>query len=144
MPVRSKLRLVSGLPSEAPLPERIAFSLVHPLKRIDIPSRDVVGVEARSEITFSVNQRPWTLQAPHVEIILKSNICAKLHALTQRIIDDPLEIWIQGKLVSSPIVREPLGLQSQFNITAFDLAEAQALAERIWAGWIAKRPMVVK
>ena len=78
---RSKLRLIYGLSPKISLADRAALSLVHPSKRIDILSRDIINIKSRSEVTFATSRSVWTFQTPHVEIILKSSVCAKLRGI---------------------------------------------------------------
>jgi preprotein translocase subunit SecD len=49
-------------------------------------------------------------------------------------IDQPLQIVVGCEVVSSPVVREPMGLMPCFRITTSDAAEAAALADKIRSG----------
>ena len=105
--------------------ERIALSLVHPSGRIDIPVTAIQSIEAHEYSRFSKR-----LPHPHVEVNLRFDIRARLRKLTRAIVGEPLEIFVDGKSVSKPIVREPLG---DLSISAFDLDEANALAAQLRA-----------
>jgi preprotein translocase subunit SecD len=119
-------------------PARIALSLVHPRERIDVALTDVVAIEAFADVTFTMpGGRLKTYAAPHVEVTLKPHICARLHRLTSVIVGEAMDIVVSGEVVSSPIVREPLGLQGAFRISASDLDEAEALASKLRKGWVA-------
>lgn len=105
--------------------ERIALSLVHASGRIDIPVDAVRSIEAHEYSRFS--QR---FPLPHVEVNLRFDIRARVRKLTRTIVGEPLEIVVDGRSVSKPIVREPLG---DLSISASDLAEANALAAQLRA-----------
>jgi preprotein translocase subunit SecD len=55
--------------------------------------------------------------------------------LTRKIVGEALEVFVGGECVASPIVREPLCGEASFQISANDLAEAEALAQRLRIGW---------
>jgi preprotein translocase subunit SecD len=123
---------------------RIALSLVHPRGRIDVPVSAIHRIEARAEQMFFQNAaQPVRSSRPHVEVYVSPAICARMWWLTRQIIDEPLEIIVDGECVSAPIVREPLGGPS-FSISACDFAEAQTLAERLRVGWSKPGPRVVE
>jgi preprotein translocase subunit SecD len=46
-----------------------------------------------------------------------------------------MELFVDGKCISRPVVREPLENESSFLLSADDLAEAQRLAEQLRRGW---------
>jgi hypothetical protein len=108
--------------------ERIALSLVHASGRIDIPVAAIQSIEAHEYSRFSKLQP--RLPDPHVEVYLRFDIRARVRRLTRAIVGEPLEIFVDGKSVSKPIVRGPLG---NLSISAFDLDEANALAARLRA-----------
>jgi hypothetical protein len=137
---RLGLTLIRGL-GRADAPRgRIALSLVHPRGRIDVPISAIRSIEAHAEQTFFI--QPVTSSRPHVEVYVSPAIRARMWWLTRQIIDQPLEIIVDGECVSTSIVREPLGGPS-FHISAFDFAEAQALAERLRVGWSKPGPRAV-
>lgn len=116
--------------------EDIALSLVHPKGRIDIPVSAVRRVEAQANFAFhkpetgGVHEYP----NPHVEVCFTRDIHERICRLTQQIVGEPLAIVIDCKTISRPIVREPLCARSCFQISASDVAEANALAQRIRNG----------
>ena len=132
---RAGLPLTDGRP-DAPL--RIALSLVHPRGRIDIPVKDVLKIETRTEETvFSADtQTSETTAAPHVRLEFTADIRARIHRLTSQIVDDELAIVVAGHVICRPLVREPLGLQGWFNIRVNDLEQARDLTARLREGWI--------
>lgn len=115
--------------------EKIALSLVHASGRIDIPVDAIYSIEAREYSRFS-----HRFPHPHVEVNLRFDIRARLRRLTLAIVGEPLEIFVGGKSVSKPIVRQPL---SDLSISAFDLDEANALAAQLRArcGITGPRPL---
>jgi preprotein translocase subunit SecD len=121
---------------------RIALSLVHLRGRIDVPVSAIRRIDAPAEQTFFI--QPVTYSRPHVEVYVSPAIRARMRWLTRQIIDEPLEIIIDGECVSTPIVREPLGVQPSVHISASDFAEAQALAERLRVGWSKPGPRAVE
>lgn len=118
---RPELTLIAG----SRRTERIALSLVHQSGRIDVPVTAIHWIEAREYSRFS-KRSPDT----HVEVNLRFDIRARLRKLTRGIVGEPLEIFVDGRSVSKPIVREPLG---NLSISAFDLDEANALATQLRA-----------
>ena len=133
---RPDLKIVQGGRS-APA-ERLALSLVHPRERIDVPVDAIVRITAYGE-----GQAPWPFHSPHVHVCFNSAIRERIRRLTQHIVDEAMDIVVCGECVSSPIVREPLGEDSCFRISAFNLPEAQALADRMRTGWMKNGPRVV-
>jgi preprotein translocase subunit SecD len=116
--------------------EDIALSLVNPKGRIDIQASAVSRVDARATIavrnteTGEVHEYP----NPHVEVCFSAEVRERVCQLTRQIVGQPLAIVIDCETVSKPIVREPLCTRPCFIISASDLAEATALAERIRRG----------
>jgi len=106
--------------------EKIALSLVHASGRIDVPVTAIHSIETRELSRFSRRQPPVPL--PQVEVRLRYDIRARLYRLSQAIIGEPLQIMVDGRSISRPIVRGPLG---DLSISTFDLDEAQALAAQL-------------
>jgi hypothetical protein len=46
-----------------------------------------------------------------------------------------LEIVVRERCISRPVIREPLGNEPSFQLSANDFAEAQALAAELCTGW---------
>jgi preprotein translocase subunit SecD len=126
----------SGLGSACAGAEEIALSLVHPKGRIDIPANAVSSVNARATITIHNTATGGSREfpGPHVEVCLSKEIRDRLCQLTQKIVGEPLQIVVDCKAVSQPIVREPLCTNPCFQISAIDLAEATETAKRIQSG----------
>jgi preprotein translocase subunit SecD len=134
---RPGLTLIPGLAVGCAPSERIALSLVHPMEHIDVPRRAIRRIEALEEFTYVDRQarKTWTFHSPCVELSFAQAIGARIWRLTQRIVDQPMELVVGGECVARPVVREPIGLQGSFQISAYDIAEAQALAHRLRAAW---------
>jgi len=123
---------------------RIALSLVHRRERIDVALADVVSIEAVADITFAMpGGHGQTFPAPAVELKLAAHINMRLHRLTSTIIDEALDIVVGGKVVASPIIGEPLGLQGSFRISAVDIESAEALAAKLRKGFAGPNLRVV-
>jgi hypothetical protein len=129
------LRLLPGLDIASPPPDRIALSLVHWRQRIDIPIGAISQIEALEEFTLRESGQVWRFRSPRVEISVIPVARARIWQLTKEIIDEPMAIIVAGECVAKPIVREPLGVQERLQISAWDLAEAKALADRLRARW---------
>jgi hypothetical protein len=104
------LRLILGGATGRALQERIGLSLMHPRGRVDIPVAAIQRIEALETMTFYDRQTASlsTAHCPRVEIWLDAHLRARIYRLTRRIIDEPLDIVVDGGCVSRPIVREPL------------------------------------
>jgi hypothetical protein len=132
---RPPLFVIEGRPDA---PVRIALSLIHPRERIDIPVRDVLEIEAFAEQTFffpdirESRTFPWA----HVRLNFKPQTRARIYRLTSQIVEEEMQIVVAAEVVCSAVVREPLGIQEGFNITANDLAEAEKLACKLREGWV--------
>lgn len=117
----------------------IAFSLVHPLQRIDIPVIALLGVEAGGQQAFVFEDgTSQTYDSPFVKICLAPDVREKLYRLTRIILHHDLDIKtldvvIDDKSVLKPVIRETLGTQPCFQISASTLDEAMVLAEKLRA-----------
>ncbi len=114
----------------------IALSLVNPQGRIDIPAGTITRIEARATIEFRNTETGKTFghEDPHVEICYSEDIRQRVCQLTKQIVEQPLAIVIDCRVVTKPIVREPLCSSACLSVSAADMAEAQALAEQIRRG----------
>ena len=116
--------------------EDIALSLRHPKGSVDVPVSAIGRVEAAATIavrnteTGQIREYP----NPHVEVCFAKEVRERICDMTRQIVDQPMEIVIDCKTVSRPIVREPLCTDPCFQISASDLAEATSLAQRIRSG----------
>lgn len=130
--------------------ERIAFSLVHPVQRIDVPVRALLDVEACAQETFRFSDgTSRTYDMPHVRVTLAPEIRARLYRLTHALMrfdqdaDKTLAIFIGAECMFRPVVREPLGHLPSFNMSANDLPEAEAMAAKLRAGFFRTELKVV-
>jgi len=116
--------------------ERIALSLiVHERKRLDIPLDAILGVDAFATESFSDGYRVTTYNRSHVAIRLTPSMQRKLREFTAAIVGDIMEIHVGGQCVSQPRLLEPLGNEPAFQISIYNFADAQALAETLRTGW---------
>ena len=125
--------LVCVVPAAA---DDIALSLVHGQDRIDIPAHAIVSIEAQAMFTYVLieTQEVRSIPSPHVEICFTAAIKERICQLTSRIVEQPLNIVVDCAVISSPIVREPLCKMPCFQISANDIFEANALAQRLRQG----------
>jgi preprotein translocase subunit SecD len=114
----------------------IALSLVHPKGRVDIPVSAVQRVDARATTSVRIPQTVEVREYPHpyVEVCFAKDIEERICQLTRQIVDEPLAIVIDCNIVSEPIVMEPLCANPCIRVSANDVAEARALAQRIRKG----------
>jgi preprotein translocase subunit SecD len=112
------------------------MSLVHPKGRVDVPVSSLGEVKAaatyrfRNSETGQVHEYP----NPHVSVCFAEDIQKRICELTRQLVGQPMEIVIDCATISKPIVREPLCAHPCFQVSANDIAEATALAQRIRRG----------
>ena len=130
------LAATGGLGSACASADDIALSLVNPKGRIDIPASAITRVEARATIAFrnTETKEVFSHPDPHVELCYSEDIRQRVCQLTRQIDEQPLAIVVDCETVTKPIVREPLCSLPCFNISTADIAEANALAQRIRGG----------
>jgi preprotein translocase subunit SecD len=128
--------MIFGVGQSGAQAEEIAVSLVNPKGRIDIPVSAVVKVEASATIAFrnSETGKVWEHSDPHVDICVAEEFKARICELTTQSVGEVLAIVIDCETVTKPIVREPLCARSCFTVSANDLEEANALAQRMRRG----------
>jgi preprotein translocase subunit SecD len=116
--------------------EDIALSLVHPKGRIDIPVGAVGRIDASATIAFRNTEtgKVHEYPNPHVDVCYAKDIQERICQLARQIVGEPMAIMIDCETVSRPIVREPLCVHPCFEISANDIAEATALAQKIRRG----------
>ena len=116
--------------------EDIALSLVNPKGRVDIPVGAVQQIEARATFAYRIQgtDEVHEVPSPHIDVCFAKNISERICELTERIVREPLAIVIDCNVVSKPIVQEPLCNNRCFQISASDIAEANALVQRIRKG----------
>jgi preprotein translocase subunit SecD len=117
--------------------EEIALSFVHKQGRVDVPVSAIRRIEphvAPATVTaVTGKQREFSL--PHVEVCFTRAIHQEICRLTRRFIEEePVEIVVGCKLVSRPVVREPLCSQPCFQISVNDFGEAKDLADTLRSG----------
>jgi preprotein translocase subunit SecD len=113
--------------------EDIALSLVHKADRVDIPLSAIRRIEAHAPAANETRQ-PREFSLPHVEVCFTAAIRKGICRLTQHSVDEPMEIVAGCRLVSKPVVREPLCTQPCFHISVNDIAEAEELAQALRTG----------
>lgn len=117
---------------------RIAFSLVHPLMRIDVPVREITEIEAHDAKTV-FNEETKVEEAvfsPRVDVYFSSDIKARVYRLTRAIVGQSLEIVVDGQCVSRPFVLQPLCIhESGVCIAVGHVAIARTIAEQLRKGW---------
>lgn len=116
--------------------EDIALSIVHKQDRIDVPVSAIRRIEARASTTPKITEMPELREfsSPRVEVCFTSVIHKEICRLTRRIVEEPMEIVVGCRLVSRPVVREPLCTQPCFQISVNDDVEAKDLANTLRAG----------
>ncbi|MCP9629828.1 hypothetical protein NML43_22290 [Rhodopseudomonas palustris] len=116
--------------------ERIALSLVHPRERIDVTIAQLLAITVVPDLTFAAPDGTLRSYAmPSVHVRLAPSICARLHRLTQAILQEKMDIVIAGEVVASPRVLEPIGAEQHISIGVYDVADAEQLAEKLRRGW---------
>ncbi len=110
----------------------LAMSLVYKNERIEIPAKSIRRIEAISSIVivFPDARGRKELPRPSVEVCYAKNIQEQICKLTRRIVDEPMELIAGCEVISKPVVREPI-CGPCITITAYDMAEAEAIADKI-------------
>jgi preprotein translocase subunit SecD len=135
----SALTVVSG--GRAQPVKQFALSLiVHERKRLDIPLDTIIGINAFATQSFVDGRNVMTYNLPHIAIRVTPSMQRRLREFTAGIAGELMEIHVGGRCVSQPRLQEPLGNQPAFQISIYDFADAQALAETLCTGW---RPVKV-
>jgi preprotein translocase subunit SecD len=119
--------------------DRTVLSLVHAKGRVDISSRSLIDISVQTHTTFLLdNRQTYTTNYLHVLIEVDASVGARIGALTYQIIGDPVSIVVDGRVVTSPIVRD--ALCGPISITCYEMAEAEELASQLRAAW--RRPVL--
>ena len=128
--------LVVMLASGPVAADDIALSLVHRQSGIDIPVSALRSIEAYATQTFVITDTKQTKEfpVPHVELCYTKEIQEQICRLTQQIVEQPMEIVVNCRTISKPVVREPLCSGLCLQISADDFDEANALAQRLKMG----------
>jgi preprotein translocase subunit SecD len=66
---------------------------------------------------------------------LMPNLQIRLYDFTRGSVDEIMEVFVAGRCVTRPVLREPLGTEPSFQISAADCDEACALADELRVGW---------
>jgi SecD-like export protein len=116
--------------------EDIALSLVNPKGRVDIPVGAVQKIEARATFAYRIQgtDEVHEIPSPHIEVCFARDISDRICELTGKIVGEPLAIVIDCGIVSEPIVNETLCGNACVQISASNVFEANALAQRIRKG----------
>ncbi len=128
--------LVAMLVSGPAAASEIALSLIYQQSRIDIPASAIRRIEAYATQTFIITDTKQAKEypLPHVELCYTKEIQEQICRLTQQIVEQPMEIVVDCHSISKPVVREPLCSTPFFEISANDIDEANALAQRLKTG----------
>ena len=128
--------LAAMLASAPAAADDIALSLVHRQSRIDIPVSALRSIEAYATQTFVITGTKQTREfpLPHVELCFTREIKEQICRLTRQIVEQPMEIVIDCRTISKPVVREPQCSGPCLQISANDIDEANALAQRLKTG----------
>lgn len=115
--------------------DEIALSLVHGDDRIDVPASAVTSVTALPNHVFrnSVTGKLFASGGPHVEICFNAAVSLKICQLTQRIIKEPLEVWVSCHPISKPVVLQALCSNPCIGLNTFELKEAERLVVELKA-----------
>jgi len=116
--------------------EDIALSLVNRKGRVDVPVSAIRRVEAAGTIAFQNTETGQVHEhsKPHIEVCFAADIRERICGLTRQIVGRPLEIVVNCATITKAIVIEPLCIHPCFQISVADIAEANALAQRIRRG----------
>jgi preprotein translocase subunit SecD len=117
--------------------DEIALSLIHKQGRVDVPVSAIRRIEPHASTKFIIREtrEPGEFSLPHVEVCFTRAIHQEICRLTRRFIEEePVEIVVGCKLVSKPVVREPLCMQPCFQISVNDMDEAKELADTLRSG----------
>jgi len=127
---------IAGAADVARTADRVVLSLVHPRGRIDVPASAVRSIEPREEQEVLLdNGALWRIPSPNVELCFTPEIHHRIRRLSAEIVGEALEVVVGGKSIAEPIVQEPLSSLTCFCLSVCDFADAQALAEKMRAGW---------
>lgn len=115
--------------------DEIALSMVHKESRIDIPASAIDSIEAEATMAFVIpgTKEKRVYQFPHVELCYTAKIQAQICQLTSRIVEQAMSLIVDCEPISKPVVDEPL-CGPCLRISAVDIADANALAERLKRG----------
>ncbi|WP_152539878.1 SecDF P1 head subdomain-containing protein [Afipia sp. P52-10] len=117
---------------------RIAFSLVHPCMRVDVPVRTILEITAHDAKTV-FNEEAQVDEAvfsPRVDIFFKEHVKEQVYRLTRAIVGQSLDIVVDGECVSRPYVLQPLCIhEAAICIAVGHVADARALARQLRKGW---------
>jgi preprotein translocase subunit SecD len=123
-----------SVPADA---DEIALSLIHKHGRVDVPVNAIRRIEPHASTHESnrETQEPREFSPPNVEVCFTRAIHQEICRLTRRFIEEEaVEIRVGCRLVSKPVVREPLCTQPCFQISVNNMEEAKDLAETLRSG----------
>ena len=98
-----------------------------------MPASAIVSIEA---LPYSLYRNTETGEItkggrPYVEICFNGAVGAQICELTQRIVDEPLEVWVSCRAIVKPVVREPLCSNTCLKLSAYDMSEAEQLVSTL-------------
>jgi preprotein translocase subunit SecD len=113
--------------------EEIALSLVHGNSRVDIPVSAVTSINVWASTVYRNSETGSEFESgrPVVEVCLTDPIKQSICELSRRLLQKPMEIWVTCRIISRPIVREPLCTSHCFDIGIADVAEGDRLAAEL-------------
>ncbi|BAT59889.1 hypothetical protein GJW-30_1_02424 [Variibacter gotjawalensis] len=89
--------------------ERAVLSLVHAKGRVDIFSRSLIDISVQTHTTFLLeNRQTYSVKYLHVLIEVDASVSALAGALTYQVVGEPVAVVVAGKVMTSPVIREPL------------------------------------
>lgn len=112
--------------------DEIAFSMVHEKSRIDVPTGAITRIKTYPTYILvdpETRQRRH-FPAPRVEVCYTAEIQERVCQLTSQIVEQATSLVVDCEVVSKPVVRERL-CGPCLQISAYDLADANALAQRL-------------
>ncbi len=138
-----RFRIIDGLTESDVRPEKIAFSLVHPSARIDVPVSAIHWIEARDSFSFTVSGVLRTFPKSYVAVNLRADIAMRIHRLTCKIVGEIVEIIVDGESVCKPRIIGPIAGYGRFHISIVDFDDARALAAKMRSRCGLVRPRLV-
>jgi hypothetical protein len=112
---------------------RIALSLVHGNSRVDITVSVVTSINVWASTVYRNSETGSEFESGQsmVEVCLTDPVKQSICELRRRLLQEPLEIWVSCRVVSRPIIREPLCTSQCFDIGIADVAEGDRLAAEL-------------
>jgi hypothetical protein len=109
-----RFQVLDGLVASDTRPEKIAFSLVHRLARINVPVSAIHWIEARDSFSIVVHGVVHTYPDARVEVNLRADIAVRIYRLTREIFDETIEIVVDGECICKPRIMGPVARYAIF------------------------------